>query len=98
MSRRKPLIDLCKTRWAERHSVYKSILILYQAYKFIVIALGLHREDLSSNFSEAPWDADSKTNANSLLHGVITFEFIVVCLIVYQYLSYLAGITACLAH
>ena len=95
MSRRKPLIDLCKTRWAERHSAYQHF---YQAYKFIVmaleaIALGLHRENLSSNFSNASWDADSKINANSLLHGVTTFEFIVVFLIIYQYLSHLAGIT-----
>ena len=57
------------------------------------IALGSHREDLSSNFSEASWDADSKTNANSLLHGVTTFEFSVVFFITYQYLSHLAGIT-----
>ena len=95
MSRRKPLIDLCKTRWAERHSAYQHF---YQAYKFIVmaleaIALGLHKEDLSSNFSDASWDTDSKTNANFLLHGVTTFEFIVVFLIIYQYLSHLAGIT-----
>ena len=90
MSRRKPLIDLCKTRWAERHSAYQHF---YQAYKFIAIALGLHREDLSSNFSNASWDADSKINANSLLHGVTTFEFIVIFLIIYQYLSHLAGIT-----
>ena len=47
------------------------------------IALGLHREDVSSNFSDASWDADSKTNANSLPHGVATFEFIVVFLIIY---------------
>ena len=82
VSRRKPLIDLCKTRWAERHSAYQHF---YQAYKFIVmaleaIALGLHREDLSSNFSDASWDDDSKTNANSLLDGVTSFEFIVVFL------------------
>ena len=38
------------------------------------IALGLHREDLSINFSEASWDADSKTNANSIpfLDHIIT--------------------------
>ena len=57
------------------------------------ISLGLHREDLSSNFSDASWDADSKTNANSILHEVTNFEFIIVFLVIYQYLSHLAGIT-----
>ena len=92
MSKRKPLIDLCKTRWSERHSAYQHF---YQAYKYLVItleaiSLGLHRED---NFSSAVWDTDSKTTANSLLHGITSFEFIVVFLVIYQYLSHLAGIT-----
>ena len=63
MSKRK----LCKTRWAERNSAYQHF---YQSYKFIVmtfeaIALGLHRSDLSDNYSAATWDPDSKTTANS---------------------------------
>ena len=29
MSRRKPLIDLCKTRWAERHSAFLSSIQIY---------------------------------------------------------------------
>ena len=95
VSKRKPLIDLCKTRWAERHSAYQHF---YQSHKFIVmafeaIALGLHRGDLSDNYSAATWDPDSKTTANSLLHAVTTFEFIIGFLIIYQYLSHLAGIS-----
>jgi hypothetical protein len=95
ISKRKPLIDLCKTRWAERHSAYRHF---YQSYKFIVmafeaIALGLHRSDLSHNYSDANWDPDSKSTANSLLHAVTTFEFITGFLIIYQYLSHLAGIS-----
>ena len=35
-SRRKPLFDLCRTRWAERHDAYRHF---YQAYMFIVKAL-----------------------------------------------------------
>lgn len=34
--RRKPMLDLCKTRWAERHQAYEHF---YQAYVFIVEAL-----------------------------------------------------------
>ena len=95
MSRRKPLINLCKTRWAERYSAYQHF---YQSYKFIVmafeiIALGLHGDSLSENYSTATWDPDSKTTANSLLHGITTFEFIIGFLIIYQYLSHLAGIS-----
>lgn len=95
VSKRKPLIDLCKTRWAERHSAYQHF---YQSYKFIVItfeaiALGLHRDDLSENYSAAIWDPDSKASANSLLHAVTTFEFIIGFSIIYQYLSHLAGIS-----
>lgn len=93
--RRKPLIDLCKTRWAERQSALQHF---YQCYKFIVVALeviglGLHRNELSDNFKDATWDMDSKSRATSLLHSVTDFEFIAVFLTAYQYLSHLAGIT-----
>lgn len=58
---------------AERHSAYP-YQHFYEAYKFIVITLeaiaqSLHR-DLSSIYSDASRDADSKTNTNSLVHGV----------------------------
>ena len=58
-----------------------------------VIALGLHKEDLSENFATATWDSDSKSSANSLLHAVTDFQFLVVFLTVYQILSHLSGIT-----
>ena len=92
--RRKPLIDLCKTRWAERHSAFQHF---YQCYKFIVIALeviglGLHKNELSNNFKDGTWDMDSRSRATSLLHSVTDFEFIAVFPIAYQYLSHLAGI------
>ena len=93
--RRKPLIDLCKTCWAERHSAFQHF---YQCYKFIVIALeviglGLHKNELSNNFKDGTWDMDSRSRATSLLHSVTDFEFIAVFLRAYQYLSHLAGIT-----
>ena len=84
-TKRKPLLELCKTRWAARHEAYQHF---YQCYTFLiksfeVIALNLHLETLSNNFSTATWDADSKSNANSLLNGIADFEFIVVFLIIY---------------
>lgn len=93
MGRRKPLIDICQTRWAERHSTFQHF---YQYYKLIsleVIALGLHGSQLSADFKDIKWDVDSKSQANSLLHTLTDFEFIVVFIVAYQFLSHLAGIT-----
>ena len=94
-NRRKALIDLCKTRWAQRHTAYQHF---YQSYLFVVqslelISMGLHTDDLSDHFSSAMWDCDTKGMANSLLRGLTDFEFIVVFLIAYQFLSHLSGIT-----
>ena len=49
--------------------------------------------ELSDNFSDANWDQDSKSTAISLLHGLTDFEFIVVFLTAYHFLSHLSGIT-----
>ena len=92
---RKPLIDLCRTCWAERHSAYQHF---YQCYTFIiksleVISLGLHCNELSQNFVNAFWDTRSKSTATSLLHSILDFEFIVVFMIAYQFLSHLSGMT-----
>ena len=78
-----------------RHSAYQHF---YQTYIYIVfalevIALGLHRDDLSEKYSDSTWCPDSKSSANSLLHGVTNFDFVIVFLIIYQYLSHLSGIT-----
>ena len=94
-SKRKPLIDLCKTRWAERESAYQHF---YQCYVFIikafeVISMGLHTEELSANFTDASWDRDSKSTATSLLYSLTDFEFVVIFVTVYQFLSHLSGIT-----
>ena len=85
-NRRKALIDLCKTRWAQRHSAYQDF---YQSYIFIVqcfevISMGLHTKKLSEHFATASWDHDTKGTANSLLRFI---------LIAYQLLSHLLGIT-----
>ena len=69
-NKRKPLIDLCKTRWTERRSAYQHF---YQCYVFIiksleVISMGLHSDELSGKFATASWDQDSKSMATSLLH------------------------------
>ena len=92
-TRRKPLLDVCRTRWAERQSAYQHS---YQAYVFITEALELigykrHMEKYGTTYSD--WGTTSRSDAQQLLAGIISFEFIVVFLTTYQYLSHLAGIT-----
>ena len=41
----------------------------------------------------ADWDATSRSDAQQILAAITNFEFIVVFLTAYQYLSHLAGIT-----
>ena len=71
---------------------------LLLVYNFIVIALeaiclGLHGSELSNDFKDIVWDVASKRLANSLLHALTDFEFIVVFLVAHQFLPHLAGIT-----
>ena len=54
-SKRAPLLDLCKTRWAARHTAYQHF---HNCFKFLVMAfevigLGLHKESLSTDFALA---------------------------------------------
>ena len=87
------MLDLCKTRWAERQNAYQHF---YQAYIFITESLELigyqqHLDKYGSVFGN--WDASSCNDAKQTLTSITTFEFITVFLTIYQYLSHLAGIT-----
>ena len=90
---RKPVLDLCQTRWAERHSAFQHF---YQSFVFIVEALEMiayrhHLEKYGDLYAD--WDPASRSEAQQILSSITSFEFIVVFLIVYQYLSHVAGIT-----
>ena len=90
---RKPLLDLCKTRWAERQSSYQHF---YQAYTHIVQALELigYRRHLDRYGDKyADWDTSNRTEAQQILASITSFGFIIGFLSLYQYLSHLAGIT-----
>ena len=78
-SKRKPLIDLCKTRCAERYSEYFLSMLCFHHQ---VTCKGLHKDELSNTFGDSLWDRDSKSTANSLLPGLNDFEFIAVFLTV----------------
>ena len=55
-----------------------------------VIGVGLHKNELSDNFADASWEQDSSL---SLLHGLTDFEFIVLFMTAYHFLSHLSGIS-----
>ena len=76
-AKRKPLLDLCKTRWAEWHFACQHF---YQAFCQV-------------RNKYADWDPASCSNAQQILASITTFEFIVVFMTMYQYLSHLSGIT-----
>ena len=92
-AKRKPLLELCKTRWAERHSGYQHF---YQAFVFIVEALeliGFKRHLAKYGDTYADWEPASRNDAQQILASLTSFEFIVVFMTMYQYLSHLVGIT-----
>ena len=67
-SKRSPILDLCKTRWAARHLAYQHF---YQSFKYIVmafeaIAFGSHQDILSGDFANASWDAESQDQGHVL--------------------------------
>ena len=91
--RRKTLLDLCKTRWAERHSYYQHF---YLAYIYVIQALELigYRRHLDRYGDKyADWDTSSRSDAQQILAAVTSFGFIVCFMSLYQYLSHLSGIT-----
>ena len=94
-SKRKPLINMCKTRWAERHDAashfYTSYLYIVKAFE--VIALGLHQNDYDPDYTKSKWIPKAKTEAYSLLGAISNFKFIVAFLTIYHMLSHLEGVT-----
>ena len=93
-SKRKPLLDLCRTRWAERHTAYSHF---YTAFIWIIktfemIAHGLNAEECDPVYVEG-WDNHTKQQASSLLASLTSFDFIITFVTVYHFLAPLSGIT-----
>lgn len=91
---KKPLIDLCKTRWSERQNAYDHFDKCYpDVIKSLnIIAYGTMTEGLSNTFLSG-WGAENKSDALSLLKSLTSFEFIINFKIAYHYLSHLASLT-----
>ncbi|ELT93264.1 hypothetical protein CAPTEDRAFT_211967 [Capitella teleta] len=94
LEKRKALIDVCRTRWAACHRAYSHFYVAYtwMVKSFEVIAFGAYKDVYNNNVTSG-WEAKYKAEANSLLNAITNFEFIVVFLIVYNFLSHLEGIT-----
>ena len=88
-SRRRPLLDLCKTRWAERQDAYRHF---YQSYLYLVktleiIAYGTHHDKgFNEELMSSHWSTKSKADAGSLLASLVTF------VVAYQLLSHISSL------
>lgn len=78
------LVDLCRTRWVERHTAFETFAELY---KPVVDCLGQMTED-SSN-----WDGDTISRAAGFLHALQSGLFLVAFVVVRKCLQYLKPIT-----
>ena len=91
---KKPILDLCKTRWAERSVAYdqfdKNYVHIVRALERI--AHNMYVGDYSSDFDNC-WEGDSKSRASSILASITSFEFIIVFTMAHKLLSHLSGIT-----
>lgn len=95
-SKRKPLLDLCATRWAERHEAYRHF---FQAYPHMISALevivyGMHEsKGYNSLLTSRDWDPTTKTKGSAILSNLTSFDFLITFVTVYMVLSRLEGIS-----
>ena len=81
---KKRLVDLCRTRWVERHDALVTFADLYPA----VVALFQDIED-----GGAGWNMETKSKAASLLNGITRFAFIVAFQTTAKIMAYIFGLT-----
>ncbi|KAL9970155.1 hypothetical protein ACROYT_G022483 [Oculina patagonica] len=92
--KRKPLLNLYATQWAERHSAYSHFYAsyVYIVYSLEVIAHGLHQDD-GYDHAQGNWASKTKRDASGLLASITSFDFILSFVMVYVILSHLDGIS-----
>ena len=93
-SKRKPLIDMCRTRWVER---IKAFAHFYQAFVFLEEALDVMvcptTEENQQNYPDfLDWDNDTRSKARSLIKA-LDFEFLMSFTTTYRVLAIMEGIT-----
>ena len=92
---KKPLLNMCKTCWAERHEAYNYFA---SCYRHIITCLeiivhGHHQQNSYQQNLLGPWSPATKKRASSLLGALTDFGFIVAFISVHQALSHLHRIT-----
>ncbi|XP_014673689.1 PREDICTED: 52 kDa repressor of the inhibitor of the protein kinase-like [Priapulus caudatus] len=95
---RKPLLDICATRWAARYDAFRHF---YQCYVWQVMALEVivygsyinETDKYDGDIVNDDWDGRTKTAAGALLEAITKFGFIVTFLTVYEMLSPMQGLT-----
>ncbi|KAK3737215.1 hypothetical protein QZH41_011272, partial [Actinostola sp. cb2023] len=93
-TRKKPLLTLCTTRWAERAESYDHF---YEAFKYIVftleiIAHNLHYDECPDQYKDG-WRPSSRKDASGLLQAITTFDFIITFVCAHITLSHMTGLT-----
>ena len=97
-SKRKAILGLCKTRWAERDKAYEHF---YLSFPFIIKALEIINgtcEDIHQ-YPDAlisGWEPAAKNDTTSHLHALCSFGTIIAIVSIYRLLHPLAMITKCL--
>ena len=82
-------------RWAARHDAYTHF---FQSYHYIIkafenISYSANAENCGKDFQAVVWDPKSKGDTASLIASLTSFDFIVTFMILYDFLSHLAGVT-----
>jgi len=92
---KKVLLDICRTRWTERHELYGHFYHSFVPviWALEVIAHGVSSADDCASIYASGWDLHLKSEAQSMLHSIASFDFIINFMAVYHLLSHLAGVT-----
>ena len=80
----KKLVDLCRTRWVERHEAFESFSMLY-------VALVHCFEEIVD--PQSSWSAENTATADGLLLSITQFEFLVTFVITKNCLAYIKGLS-----
>lgn len=82
--KKQKMVDLCKTRWVEKHTAFETFADLYQV---LFDCLGQITED------SAQWDGETVTKAAGYLHCLSTGNFLVAFVVTRKCLQYLKPLT-----
>ena len=83
-SKKKKLVDLCRTRWVERHEAFESFSSLIKAlvHSFEEIV------DPQSN-----WSSDTTATAKGLMLSITQFDFLITFVVTKKCLAYIKGLS-----